>query len=396
MSSQQTAKTPLALVLPGGGARAAYQVGVLQAILQITQERTPPGQQPQIPFRIITGTSAGAINAASLASNAMNFELAVERLQGVWRNFSVEKVFRCDTRTVLSNAWHWLVALIRGTLGKGKARSLLDNEPLRALLEAHIRMARIDQVIRADVLQAVAVTAAGYSCGRAVSFYQSREPVAPWSRRRRQGLEESLRLEHLMGSVAVPFIFPAVNIGGEYFGDGAVREGAPLSPAIHMGAERILVIGVRDPREAAETTEHERPSFGYIAGYMLDALFQDGLQSDIERLARLNRIVEQAGGEAIANLDGVPFRRITARLIVPSQSITDIAKRHAHRFPRAVKAMLRAIGGGALLKSFLLFDSHYCGELVELGYADAMARRAGLEAFLFDAQPPGDVDQIYL
>ncbi len=393
--SHKTPKTPLALVLPGGGARAAYQVGVLQAILQITRERTAPGEAPQIPFRIITGTSAGAINAASLASNAMNFEQAIERLQGVWRNFAVDKVFRCDTRTVLSNAWHWLVALSRGTLGQGKARSLLDNEPLRALLEAHIRMARIDQAIRADVLQAVAVTAAGYSGGRAVSFYQSREPVAPWSRRRRQGREEALRLEHLMGSVAVPFIFPAVNIGGEYFGDGAVREGAPLSPAIHMGAERLLVIGVRDPREPPEGA-HERPSFGYIAGYMLDALFQDGLQSDIERLARLNRIVEQAGGEAIANLDGVPFRRITARLIVPSESVTAIAQRHANRFPRAVKAMLRAIGGGAVLKSFLLFDSHYCGELVDMGYADAMARRAGLEAFLFDSQPPGDADQIYL
>ncbi|MEM8549020.1 MAG: patatin-like phospholipase family protein, partial [Pseudomonadota bacterium] len=278
----------LALVLPGGGARGAFQVGVLKALVELL----PP--RPRNPFRIISGTSAGAINSVVLASKAQRFAAAVAELEQVWASFETRSVYRSDGWTMLRSSMHWLAALVFGGLGVNNPKSLLDNAPLRALLSRNVRFPRIQNNIERGFLDAVAVTAASYNSAQSVTFFQGNEQMHGWTRTRRVGRATPLTLDHLMASVAVPMIFPPVAIGGEFFGDGAMRQATPLSPAVHLGADRILVIGVRDERadrSAAPVGEDYYPSFGRIAGYVLDTLFLDGLYSDLERLTRINQML---------------------------------------------------------------------------------------------------------
>ncbi|MEM9383588.1 MAG: patatin-like phospholipase family protein [Pseudomonadota bacterium] len=359
-----------ALVLPGGGARGAYQAGVLRGVAEILDAK-------RCPFPIITGTSAGAINAVSLACSALDFRHGVARLSGVWRHFTVDKVFRCDWTGAAGNLARWGWSLARGGLGNVPV-SLLDNTPLRELLETHLRMARIQHAIGVGALRAVAVSAAGFRCGRTVAFYESDDSVKPWKRARREGRPCHMSLDHLMGAVGIPFVFPAVRMQNDFFGDGAVRESAPLSPAIHLGADRLLVVAVRDPSLGA-VPELARPSLGEMVGYLLDAVFEDGLYNDLEQLTRLNNMLGEAPqGERRRN----QFRRVPAYVISPSRDINAIAARHAHRFPGASKMMLGALGGGEALASFLLFDGQYCREIMRLGYRDCLAQRDALKRFL--------------
>ena len=278
------------LVLPGGGARCAYQVGVLKAIAEFLPRRAPT------PFRIVSGTSAGAVNSVVLASRARRFRYAVADLERVWANFRTEQVYRADAATMFKSSAHWLAALVFGGLGVGNPESLLNNRPLRRLLKRNIQFENIAQSIDQGFLDAVAVTAAGYGSARSLSFYQGREDLEPWTRVRRRGRASEIGLQHVMASIAAPMIFPPVQIGQEYFGDGAMRQATPLSPAVRLGADRILVIGVRNespdplPRQG-DVVPH--PTLGSIAGYMLDALLMDGLASDLERLTRINLILDQ-------------------------------------------------------------------------------------------------------
>jgi NTE family protein len=368
-------------VLPGGGARGAYQVGVLRAISEII------GHQQRNPFPVITGTSAGAINAVSLACSALDFRHGVSRLAGVWRHFAVGKVFRCDWSGMVGNLSRWGWSITRGGLGRNVPVSLLDNRPLRELLEVHLRLARIHHAISSNALRAVAVSAAGFHCGRTVAFFEAEEHVDGWFGPRREGRPCRLTLDHLMSAVGIPFIFPSVGFDGDYFSDGAVRESAPLSPAIRLGARRLLVIGVRDPRLAPEPAP-ARPSFGETAGYLLNAVFEDGLYNDLEHLERINRMLEHTPRPAATPADPTAkqFRRIPTYVITPSEDISRIAARHAHRFPPAAKLLLRAIGGGVHLKSFLLFDGQYCREIMRLGYRDTLAQREPLREFLAGRQ----------
>jgi NTE family protein len=373
-----------ALVLPGAGARGAYQVGVLKAVAGMLPERASN------PFSVICGTSAGAINAAVLAGRAAHFERAVDDMEEVWGNFSAAQVYRADDRTMLKTSLHWLAAAVLGGLGVRNPASLLDNTPLRELLTRNVRFDGIRRAIEHGHLDAIAVTASAYATARSVTFFQGRPELASWTRIRRIGRATQLTVDHLMASAAVPFIFPPVQIGGEFYGDGSMRHRAPLSPAIHLGADRMLVVGVRDERPDAEPpagATPDAPTFAHLGGYMLDTLFMDGLYTDLERLSRTNRILEQLGSRQLSGTLAA-LRPLHTLVIVPQQDLRSIAAQHVRELPRGVRLLLRGLGAGAnsgmQLVSYLLFESGFTRALIDMGYRDAIAMEDELRAFLFD------------
>ncbi len=374
-----TEKTRKALVLPGAGARGAYQVGVLKAVASLLPKNSPN------PFAVITGASAGAINAAVLAGRAGNFERAIRDMERVWANFHAGQVYRTDAWTMLKTSLHWLAALMFGGLGVANPTSLLDSSPLRALLTRDVRFGGIARAIARGNLEALAVTASGYTSARSVTFFQGRPSLRPWTRVRRVGRAEQITIDHLMASAAVPFVFPPVRIGGEYFGDGSMRHRAPLSPAIHLGADRMLVIGVRDERPDPEPPADGTPTpptFATLGGYMLDTLFMDGLYTDLERLSNLNRVIARAG----KTLDNV--RPLHTLVIVPKDDVRAVAVRHAHELPRAVRLLLAGLGAtnrsGMQLVSYLLFESGFTRELIDMGFRDAMEMEDEIRTFVYD------------
>ena len=379
--NEPTASRPkLGLVLPGGGARAAYQAGVLKAIAELLPTDAPS------PFRVISGTSAGAINAAFIATNASHFRKGVEHLASVWEHIHSDRVFRTDAYTIFRNVTYWLMALMYAGFGQRNPIVLLDNVPLRRLLEQHIIFARLQEAIASGNLEALAITCSGYTSARAITFYEGKPDLESWWRTRRQGRPTELHFDHIMASVSLPGIFPAVRIGQEYFGDGSLRQAAPLSPAVHLGAGRILVIGLRNEQANQLPAPGEPvpyPPLGQIAGYLLDVIFSDRVYSDLERLKRINATIRHISQH---ELQEQPLRIIDTMVIVPSADIRDIARRHIYEFPRSMRLLLRAMGGlhetGSQLLSYLLFEAGYCQELIELGRKDGLAQADKLLKFI--------------
>lgn len=384
--TNQSDSTNIALVLPGGGARGAFQVGVLKALAEILPKKSAN------PFSVISGTSAGAINSVVLAARAQHFRSAIAELEQVWAHFRCHQVYKTDHLTMLKSSVHWLLSIVLGGWLVGTPKSLLDNAPLRELLSRNVHFPRIRVAIENGNLTAVAITAAGYESARSTSFFEGPDSLRDWVRTRRCGKRTHLNLDHLMASIAVPMIFPPQRIGNEFFGDGAMRQATPLSPAIHLGADRILVIGIRDETgEKIPTTLGPPPSIAQIAGYMLDTLFMDGLYSDLERMTRINQLIDAVPAEhrrgALARV-----RPIDTMLVVPSEDLREIAFRHRRELPVALRALLRGISGkspsGNRLLSFLLFEKAYTRDLIALGYRDAMKVKDELQDFVSGAEVP--------
>lgn len=390
-------ETPLTgLVLSGGGARAAYQVGVLRAISRLRRESLGPRARLANPFGVICGTSAGAINAAALACQADRFEASVEVVAKVWQNFSAEQVYRADALGVFRSGARWLTMFSVGWLiarwRKARPRSLLDNAPLADLLQRLVPLERLPVVLAERHLHALAVTASSYTSGEHFTFYSAGRPTEPWLRSQRVARPATITHEHLLASSAIPFVFPATRLsdtdGGGWFGDGSMRQTAPLSAAIHLGATRLLIIGagrMQEP-ESRRVPDTGYPTLAQIAGHAMSSIFLDALAVDIERMRRINRTLALLPESALAD---TPLKPIEALVISPTQRLDDIAARHLGSLPAPVRALLRGVGvggegqsaRGSALASYLLFEAGFTRELMALGEADTMARRDEVVSF---------------
>ena len=376
-----------ALVLLGGGARTAYQAGVLGGIGDILQAQGWAARPN--PFPVVCGTSAGAINAAYFASGCADWPCALREMQTLWRTLQAHEVFEVGAMHLLRGGLRWLGLMAFGWLWKQHPRALLDNTPLADTLGRLMHFDAVDRAIQSGTLRALSVATSSYTSGRHITFFQARADVQPWRRPGLWGLAQTLTVDHLLASSALPFVFPAVplwgEVGPEYFGDGAMRQLAPLAPAIHLGAERALAIGVAEPHpEAGEMRHHlpPYPSVAEISAHAMSSVFLDTLRADAQQAERINRMLSDLPAEVRATL---PYRALPTLTLMPSVSINAVAARHWHTMPHGARLLLQSVGvgtgRGAALASYLLFTPDYLSALVDLGRADALAQREAIEAF---------------
>ncbi|MEO2266599.1 patatin-like phospholipase family protein [Pseudoalteromonas sp. YIC-656] len=364
-----------ALLLSGGGARAAYQAGVIKALTH-SMPRTAP-----LPFRIITGTSAGAINSVALACWASCAHLASRKLDAVWGQFHTSHVYRSDFAHVYGHILRNVLSSFRSGHANHAPGSLFNNSPLRKLLAEVLPMERIDRNIHRGVIDALGVTASNYSTGDSITFFQSSD-AQPWKRAKRRGVKTRIHLEHLMASSAIPVVFPSVKIRHQYYGDGSIHQMSPLSSAIHLGAERIFVIGVEQPKDENRKYAPHYPGISHIAGHLLDSVFADTIQADLERVERINRTV----GLINAKDRHQELKHIDTFVINPSHNFNAISSEYYDDMPLAIRTLLRGIGvkrySESSLPSYLLFEKRYTQHLIELGYQDGLANLKELRHFL--------------
>jgi len=367
----------IGLLLSGGGARGAYQVGVLKAIATLYP------RNHSIPFPVLCGTSAGAMNSTALGCYASSFHLGVKKLEWIWRNMRTNDIYRSDLSHVSHHMFNNMTKWMRSDLYRNRPTSLLDNSPLRQLINRVVPFERLERNIARGHLHALSVTASSYQTGNSVSFYQGHPSIKDWKRSKRESSRGVLHTDHLMASAALPLVFPAIEVRQSFYGDGSIHQLSPLSPAIHLGADKILCIGLDSPHDQAAHAVMKHPSASSIAGHLLDSVFSDTLDSDIERTERVN-----------ATLDLIPphlqqshnLRRIDTLLINPSIDINLTAKRHYNDVPWAIKRLLASIGvtksSESSLISYLLFEKAYCTELIAAGFRDGIAQKKELSEFL--------------
>jgi NTE family protein len=375
----------LALVLTGGGARAAYQAGALRALAELWPRRRSP-------FTILTGVSAGSINASVMAHHADDFQRGAERLWTLWNTLTLDKVLKVDTCCVARSSYRMLRGVLSGGMLPHTVSShLLDNSPLKELLERHIDFARIHGHVSSGRLQGFAVSATNYHTGSAVTFFDAEPGRNEWVRSRHLGWRQAICGDHILASSSIPFFFPPIQLGGgAFYGDGTLRLACPLSPALRIGAEAVLAIGVNKPRDPARLVEQNlrpgRPmNLAGIAGVVLDAVFLDSLDHDLDRLQRMNRELVARPALVESPRPG-GLRLIACEAIQPSRDLGLSAVGQSERFPFMLRHILHGLGVsgrvGSGVSSYLSFDFHYTGKLLRIGYNDAMDRRDALRHFM--------------
>jgi len=371
----------LALVMGGGGARAAYQVGFLRCVAQ---------RFPALRLPYITGVSAGAINAAHMAAHHGSFIQAVEELSHLWTNLSIETVFRVDTRSLLSNLLSWGVQLISGGGRATRVKGFVDTDPLRAYLSDALHAVNgeitgISYNLGTGRLRAVALSTSSYSTGQSVTWVQG-EDIEEWERPQRRSRNTTLTVEHVMASSALPLFFPAVRLGREWYGDGGIRLTAPLSPSVHLGARRVLAMSTRyapSMEEAGSSTIEGYPPPAHVVGILMNSVFLDLLDHDALRLDRLNRLLEQVPDDRRLGL-----RPIKLLVLRPSRDLGRLSSQYEPQLPPVFRFLTRSLGTRQTespdFLSLILFQPDYLRALMEIGEADAEERVDEIEEFLFD------------
>ncbi len=379
MTNHKTDKK-VALLLTGGGARAAYQVGVLKAIAQQFPRNS------KVPFQIICGTSAGAINGTAVACYASCFHLGVRKLEWVWKNFHTSHVYYSDYLRATYHLVRGFLSAFQADYANHKPVSLLDNKPLKILLNELLDLKRLDRNIMGGYLDSVSVTTSCYNSGDSITFFQSRD-ASEWQRSRRCGQRTLLGIHHLMASAAIPLVMPSVRINQHYYGDGSVNQLSPLSAPIHLGADKILIIGLEQPRkyDATQQLPHH-PNLSTIAGHLLDSIFSDTLTADLERMERVNKTIRTLNEHQIQS----ELKPIQSLLINPSTNFNQLASEHFLALPMAVRSLLRTIGikqhSDSSLASYLLFEKSFTRRLIELGYEDGIRQMDQIMALLTPEQ----------
>lgn len=361
-----------ALYLSGGGAHGAYQAGVIRAIMKITGAKT-------LPIDILCGTSTGAFNVAALAMSADRFAQAVHHLGYVWGNFTPQQVYRTDLLHVGKILSRFILSGLFGSNELTAPKAIFDNTPLFRLMGKHIDFTKISQNIRSRNIHALSIVAANYQSGNSVTFFQSEKDIAQWQRSNRRGEAAIITLNHLMASAAIPLVFPAVRLNNRYFGDGALRQYSPLASPINLGADRILVVSLNGKSLKLEDS-CAYPQASDLGSFMLHSLFVDALDSDLERLRRINHLLDTCPN---ANL---PWRNIDTLRLSPSRSFNSLADGYYHMMPGSVQYLLRFLGGGreSALLSYLMFLAPFTRKLMELGYQDTLDRREQIVDFFTD------------
>lgn len=370
------------LVLSGGGARGAYQVGVLNAIANVAQE-----MRVKYPFQIYTGLSAGAINATYLASGAHDFSETAKSLSDMWSQLEAKNIFYTDALNMGKIGLGWLEELSFGALtGSSPGRSLLNTAPLRELIQKNLQFENIDRNIKDGILHAVAISATSYQDSHGLCFVQGKPEIQSWKKPRHESHKTILAAEHVMASAAIPLLFPPIQVGDKYFGDGCIRNQSPCGPAIYLGSDKIFVIGVRNQEsdwvEQKTAGETKAPSVAKVLNTLLNAVMLDGVELDLEKLSNINRFAKLVPEEQRKGLKQIEYAYIS-----PSVDIGKLAAQRSSRLPRIVRYLLRGLGNvddASEIISYLLFDPGFLSQLIEIGFTDGMQNRDQIERFLTD------------